>query len=295
MNRRYPSPNSILLCMGFLAFTSQVFGDSLTVRFSDPQGDNSGAVDVLSMDITFDNLSGDYVVDVLADAAEPFIGNCLLNVNIWNPDAGTVFADTFPGIDNLNCPTGRHFTLEGTNAVLLGWQAGDKVASSSGTDLGNPPGTILFRSSVVDLIGGAPVNCGSPFPNICEEDAIAAQNVFTIQEIISIDIKPNSQDNSINLRSRGNVPVAVLTTDSFDATQVDWKTVRFGPGNAVETHERSHVVDVDGDGQMDTVLHFKTYDSGIRCGDTLATLTGETFIGEALIGTDAISTVKCSK
>ena len=36
------------------------------------------------------------------------------------------------------------------------------------------------------------------------------------------------------------IPVAVLTTDTFDATQVDASTVAFGPNGASESHGRSH-------------------------------------------------------
>jgi len=110
---------------------------------------------------------------------------------------------------------------------------------------------------------------------------------------IEIDIKPGSDPNSINLKSKGKIPVAVLTTDTFDATQVDWETVMFGPNGATEAHGRSHVKDIDGDGDADLVLHFKTQETGIACGDTEAALTGETFGGQAFTGTDSIVTVGC--
>jgi hypothetical protein len=41
---------------------------------------------------------------------------------------------------------------------------------------------------------------------------------------VSIDIKPGSAPNSINPRSRGVIPVAILTTDTFDALDIDPKT-----------------------------------------------------------------------
>ena len=42
---------------------------------------------------------------------------------------------------------------------------------------------------------------------------------------ISIDIKPDSDRNSINPKSKGVVPVAVLGSMEFDATQVNLSTV----------------------------------------------------------------------
>ncbi|MDH3614407.1 MAG: hypothetical protein OES10_14155 [Gammaproteobacteria bacterium] len=110
---------------------------------------------------------------------------------------------------------------------------------------------------------------------------------------VVIVIKPGSDPNSINLYSRQRIPVAILTTDTFDALDVDPLSTAFGPDGATEFHGRGHVKDVDEDGDMDLLLHFNTQETGIQCGDTEATLTGETFTGLAFTGTDAINTVNC--
>ncbi len=111
--------------------------------------------------------------------------------------------------------------------------------------------------------------------------------------LVKIDVRPGSVHNPVNLASSGTIPVAVLSSESFDALQVDWESVTFGPSGAREAHGRSHVEDVDRDGDLDFVLHFATRETGIRCGDTEAALAGTTFANEAFRGTDAI-TVKCS-
>jgi N-acetylneuraminic acid mutarotase len=110
---------------------------------------------------------------------------------------------------------------------------------------------------------------------------------------IAIDIKPGTFPNSINPRGKGVIPVAILTTDTFDATAVDPTTVRFGPNGTEAAPVQSALEDVDGDGDTDMILHFKTQDTGIVCGDTSASLTGETFSGEAIEGSDSIKTVGC--
>ena len=110
---------------------------------------------------------------------------------------------------------------------------------------------------------------------------------------VSIDIKPGSDPNSINLRSRGVIPVAVLTTATFDATTVDPTTVRFGKTGTEATPVQFALKDVDLDGDIDRILHFKTQNTGILCGDTSASLTGQTFDGQMIKGSDSVNTVGC--
>jgi Concanavalin A-like lectin/glucanases superfamily len=112
-------------------------------------------------------------------------------------------------------------------------------------------------------------------------------------QLVDIDIKPGSDPNNINPLSKGVIPVAILSIDNFDATQVDASSVEFGPNGAKETHGQGHVADVDGDDIPDMMFHFKTQETGIQCTDTEATLTGETFGGEKFTGTDSIQTVGC--
>jgi hypothetical protein len=117
---------------------------------------------------------------------------------------------------------------------------------------------------------------------------------------VAIDIKPGSFPNSINPRSQGVIPVAILTTSvadgdqlDFDATTVDPTSAGFGPDSAMDNDGVGQIEDVDGDGDMDLVLHFRTEDTGIDCGDTEADLTGETYSGEVIVGSDSIRTVGC--
>jgi concanavalin A-like lectin/glucanase superfamily protein len=110
---------------------------------------------------------------------------------------------------------------------------------------------------------------------------------------VAIDITPGSFPNSINPKSKGTVPVAILTTNAFDATTVDPTTVRFGRTGTEAAPVQFALEDVDGDGDTDMILHFNTQDTGIVCGDTSASLTGETFGGQAIAGSDSIKTAGC--
>jgi len=111
---------------------------------------------------------------------------------------------------------------------------------------------------------------------------------------VLIDIKPNAFPNRINPRSKDKIPVAVLTTGDFDAATVDPATVLFGATGTEASPVKSALKDFDRDGDTDLILHFKTNQTGIACGDTSASLTGETSGGQAVAGSDSITTVGCA-
>jgi hypothetical protein len=115
---------------------------------------------------------------------------------------------------------------------------------------------------------------------------------------ISIDVKPGNDGNRIQCgpQVRGVVPVSVLTTPRFDALTIDHTTILFGPGQAIEACSNNHGLkrheeDVDGDGDLDLLFHFRLAETGIQCGDTEVTLTGMTYHGQSIMGTDVIQTM----
>lgn len=108
-----------------------------------------------------------------------------------------------------------------------------------------------------------------------------------------IDVKPGDTPNSINPRSKGKIPVAIIAAFGYSADDIDPITVRFGK-TGIETYA-SHwsLSDVNGDGQLDLLLHFPTQNTGIQCGDTKVYLTGKTGSGVSIKGEDDIHTVGC--
>jgi hypothetical protein len=110
---------------------------------------------------------------------------------------------------------------------------------------------------------------------------------------VEINIKPGSYHNSINPRSKGVIPVAIITTDDFDATMVDPSTVMFGPGGASMIHRKAHVEDVDEDGDLDLVFHFYTQETGFACGDIETILTGQTWDGIPIEGAGEVDLLGC--
>lgn len=123
-------------------------------------------------------------------------------------------------------------------------------------------------------------------------------NYYQMPDILSwefpqmeIDVRPGSDDNPINLKSGGVVPVAFITTDDFDALELDSSTIAFGPAGAPIAHVRAHVEDVDGDGDMDLLAHFRIKPAGIGATDHEVCVTAQTLAGASYRACDNVTTV----
>ncbi len=126
------------------------------------------------------------------------------------------------------------------------------------------------------------------------ELAMVTANITDSDEPIgemTIDIKPGSDPNSINPFSRGRIPVAILTDGGFDVTSVNASTVHFGQTGIEAGAVHYSLDDVDDDGDIDMIFHFRTQDTGIALDDTEATLTANTTDGTFISATDSIRTV----
>lgn len=84
-------------------------------------------------------------------------------------------------------------------------------------------------------------------------------------EVVEIDVQPNDPDNFVG--TDGNfsdkIYLSVEGSASFDATQVDASTVRFGPAAAAPHTTPGDVVDTNHDGIDDMRLKFRIVDLGI--------------------------------
>ena len=110
--------------------------------------------------------------------------------------------------------------------------------------------------------------------------------------MVAIDVEPK-RNSIVRLKRKGSLSVAILSSETFDATQIDPGSIRFGLSGTAITEEPK-TQDVNGDDFEDLLVRFNTAYTWIRCGDTQVTLTAETFDGEMITGTDSISTAQCN-
>ena len=107
-------------------------------------------------------------------------------------------------------------------------------------------------------------------------------------ELIAIDIKPGNNDEPapINLKSKGEIPVMLLSTANFDPFLVDVASLRFGrKGNELSWAKcakdgRDH----NSDGKPDRVCHFHNEKTGFQRGDDVGVLKGTFGGGKAFEG-----------
>ena len=178
-------------------------------------------------------------------------------------------------------------------------QLGETIRVSVDSD--GVPGNYFSRSPSISA-DGRYVAFESSADNLVPGDDNGVQDVFLrgpLGEsevlIVGIDIAWQRDPNQLN-PDAGKVQVAVLTDPAagFDAADVDPESARFGPWQVrpLSDHE-PRLRDVDGDGDDDLLLFFGTAVTGIACGDTTATLTGEKVGGQLIEGTDAVVPVGC--
>lgn len=274
-----------LLVAGLLLPVAAVSGE--TQRQS--EGMMLSAASVLSLDGTW------VILDEVMDEGDLFSGPWT-----WDSDLPVKFTitDLYVVTDRYKVHDGGSFVIETPNIPdwdVLGF-AGPMVSPPYTV---NPDAALAdgrFSSALINFASGShsidiedihipPVSVGGgPFI-----DGTVAFKAGRLREW-PIDIKPGSDPNSINLKSKGVVPVAVLTTDLFDAATVDPDTVQLEGVDAVKWT----MDDVDGDGDLDLLLHFSTQELAVVLDafSTEATLTGETNDGEAFSGMDSVRIVK---
>lgn len=110
---------------------------------------------------------------------------------------------------------------------------------------------------------------------------------------ISIDIEPGIFPNSINPKSNKSIPVAILTTSTFDASTVKSASTTFGTTGIEAPVVKTAMQDVNGDGRVDMLLYFSVEQTGFKCGDTTGILKGKTLSNGNVEGKDSVVIAPC--
>jgi len=120
---------------------------------------------------------------------------------------------------------------------------------------------------------------------------------------VNIDIKPGGYPNKINLSSSGLLPVAVLTTQDFNASlfitepemaHLSDAGTAMTQSCAGPTAVRSVLDDVNRDGQPDLVFFFRTQDLNLDVNSTAATLMAHGSYNSTemhIMGTDTVTVI----
>lgn len=196
------------------------------------------------------------------------------------------------GWHSLECGSAYIYRFNGTS-----WVEEQKLAASD-TAADDHFGTSVSMSEELVVVGTAPW-----FSECIADRACGAVYVFHLDEVqVTIDIKPGSDVNPVNLSSRGVLPVAVLTTSVADGDLIDFDAANVDPssltlaGAAPQKKGRrgrvSTLEDVDGDGDLDLVVHFPIPELDLTEQDTEAVLLGQTFDGTPIRGSDTIKSLR---
>lgn len=233
---------------------------------------------------------------VLEFRMKVFPGTGLFGVDFEASDAVTDFdlGFTDSGISLPPPPNARPFlpfnTTDTFHVYKLTGTAGSTtyqlfvdgmLIASNAVSGGDPASRFLFGDGT---ISGGDGQADIDYVRYCLSEPIT---------IVPIDIKPGSFPNSINPSRKGVIPVAVLSTITFNATTINPASVYFGAVGSEATPLHYAQEDVDHDGDMDLIFHFRTQATGIVCGTTAASLTGNTFSGQVIKGSDSVNTVEC--
>ena len=154
-------------------------------------------------------------------------------------------------------------------------------------------GTVTLEEVIVDeALKGLVVNAEEGIVRVNDEVVVPGE-FFTFKSV-SIDIKPGSDPNCFNNNGHGVIPVAILSSPDFDATQVDPTSVSLD-GQSIRIVGKgktlAHIEDANGDGLDDLVVQIEDEDGIYLEGDTLATIMGDTLDGTSIVGTDEICIV----
>lgn len=150
-------PRSLSLLFSVVVLFSATSANAvvLELSWSDPTADFANLnIDLIGMDLTFDNTTGDYELVADFDPANPFSNPfsdfLIINVNMFNttnPNGITTVTPfglvSLPNFPSVTAPT-TQLIFTGTHSGFTSWNAGDAISNDSTIAT---PG-VTFRSGI---------------------------------------------------------------------------------------------------------------------------------------------------
>lgn len=235
-------------------------------------------------------------VKIVNDIAQPYsidqCGGINISLDVRDADTGDLLGSEFRQSGNGAIPSPEVIQIDvelvpgKTYEVRASVQTTARGAGQEIDSLNS------FEVGVVDPDTGGVTKDVPPSLPALEETLVPASEDNQPGDI-EIDVLPGDADNDIRIGRGGVIPVAILTTPEFYAPDVDRDSLGFGPGGAAVAVPGGGPKDVDGDGDMDYVVHFRARDAALTCSDDTAYLSGTTTSGDIIVGGDAISPTGC--
>jgi hypothetical protein len=280
-----------------LGLSSSDPGDDTITKWTIDWGDGGTPEDVTGDPASALHTYADGTIDrnITATATDEdgtFSSNSIsVTVNNVAPTLGAIpaTAENFSGQIHGITATFTDPGVDDTHTATIDWDEGDgheSVTVTQGSGSGSLSGSHQYlETGVYNIVVTVMDDNGG-------SDS-ADQEKTVIRLTVTIDIKPGGEPNSINLGSKGVIPVGVLsgTYDGvvFDATTIVGSLLVFeGTGIA---HGDSHVEDLDGTAPDDSVSHYRTQETVLAEDSVEGCLTGETSGGIMFTGCDSVRIV----
>jgi hypothetical protein len=151
------------------------------------------------------------------------------------------------------------------------------------------PGVVPFRDPLTPASEKVRIDT-QPNGNDASEAFVLVDDCFLFGPI---DVAPGDASNTVNVAT-GSVVVALLSTSSFNAANVQASSARFGLTGTEAAPTASTKVDVNGDGRNDLRLTFAGNQTGLDCTSTRAELSAtDPGSKKTFYESDTVRTVPC--
>ncbi|HET9362495.1 MAG TPA: alpha/beta hydrolase domain-containing protein, partial [Vicinamibacterales bacterium] len=221
----------------------------------------------------------------------------------------------FPIVDDVSLDT--HVGLPNPPAPLTPAQRTAWV--NVRTALGAAVGSIVLpetacRRSGLHFLGAGPIGAAvTPFDEptflarwgtqaahqTCRVETVEALAAIGLYDetVVTVDVLPEAFPNVVHLAEGGRLPVAILSTARFDATEIVPGSLRMASATSYGGAEhpadvQASEVDVNGDGRLDLLVQFRLERLRLTPGDIVVDLWGRSSRGDLFTGSDLVDVVE---